>query len=243
MTITEYPHPHDMWYEFSKEQFHEILEALGFYNVDSRFSGFCSQGDGASFSASYSYEKGAAKKIKASWNASGTVAHIADRLQELQRRNFYQLTATISTSGWYCHEMTMSASVERDSPDYREPTQSADDDLLEICRDLARWYYKNLELEFEYQCALECGREAAQQICEARESVQEAKEAKKLAVSLFVERNIVTNRKIMRHAVRRAVRECRQALEEAEKKRSKFHEWLGEYVATEDGFKEGLKQW
>ena len=37
---------------------------LGFYNIDSNFSGFYSQGDGASFSADYRYKKGCLKAVK-----------------------------------------------------------------------------------------------------------------------------------------------------------------------------------
>ena len=41
------------WHDLDQEDFHEILELLGFYDIVSNFSGFWSQGDGASFSASF----------------------------------------------------------------------------------------------------------------------------------------------------------------------------------------------
>lgn len=37
------------WYDFTKENFHDFLKIVGFKNVDSQFTGFWSQGDGASF--------------------------------------------------------------------------------------------------------------------------------------------------------------------------------------------------
>ena len=46
------------WFDTTKSDFHTDLETLGFYNIDSQFSGFWSQGDGASFTGSYEYAKG-----------------------------------------------------------------------------------------------------------------------------------------------------------------------------------------
>lgn len=39
------------WNDFVKEKHHDIMEAAGFEGVTSRYSGFCCQGDGASFLA------------------------------------------------------------------------------------------------------------------------------------------------------------------------------------------------
>ena len=41
------------WSEYAIETWTSALEQIGFSEVDIRFSGFCSQGDGASFSAKY----------------------------------------------------------------------------------------------------------------------------------------------------------------------------------------------
>ena len=43
---------YDEWHDFVKDEHHSKLEAVGFEGVESRYSGFCSQGDGASFLAS-----------------------------------------------------------------------------------------------------------------------------------------------------------------------------------------------
>ncbi len=42
---------HQDWHDFVKEEHHEKLEAVGFNGVDSAYTGFWSQGDGASFTA------------------------------------------------------------------------------------------------------------------------------------------------------------------------------------------------
>lgn len=43
---------YDGWCEHITSEYYEKLEALGFEDVESQYSGFCSQGDGASFTAS-----------------------------------------------------------------------------------------------------------------------------------------------------------------------------------------------
>lgn len=50
---------------------------------------------------------------------------IADALQAIQRRNFYQLRADASHRGHYYHEYCMAISVERDSPTWQDMTTEA----------------------------------------------------------------------------------------------------------------------
>ena len=49
---------HFEWFEYTIDDYKEILEIIGFYDIDINFSGFWSQGDGASFTGKYYYEKG-----------------------------------------------------------------------------------------------------------------------------------------------------------------------------------------
>lgn len=154
------------WYDSVYEDFERICIILGItlktrpvrlYGGGTRqdpciwFSGFWSQGDGASFEGSYSYVKGAHVSIR-NYAPQDTQLHaIADRLRDLQRRNFYQLYADISQSGRYCHEYTMSVTAERDHPYHPAMTDDADAILTEAFRDLARWLYRQLEKEYEFQ--------------------------------------------------------------------------------------------
>ena len=55
------------------------------------YSGFWSQGDGACFEGSYSYAKGAAKKIRQYASSDTELHRIADELYELQRKNLGEL--------------------------------------------------------------------------------------------------------------------------------------------------------
>jgi len=153
------------WYDAVYEDFQQIAEILGidFKTRTARlmgggsrqeprifFSGFWSQGDGACFGGSYSYRKNASTAIRAFAPQDTTLHDIADALQSVQRRNFYQLRAEATHRGHYYHEYCMAISVTRDSPTWQDMTADAEDIVIEALRDLARWLYRQLEREYEY---------------------------------------------------------------------------------------------
>ena len=157
---------HDEWYDFVYEDFGTICGILGvtlatspvrLYGGGTRdkpqiyWSGFSFQGDGASYAGNYSHAKGAAKSIRAHAPQDTQLHRIADELQALQRKNFWQLNATVLQRGRYCHEYTMAIEVERDSPTWQPPTDDAEDTVIEALRDLARWLYRQLRSEYEHQ--------------------------------------------------------------------------------------------
>ena len=115
------------------------------------FSGSWSQGDGACFEANYAYEKDTPRKIRAHAPQDTELHAIADALQAAQRRNFYQLRADITHRGRYYHEYSMAISVERESPTSQAMTDGAEAAVMTALRDLARWLYRQLEREYEYQ--------------------------------------------------------------------------------------------
>ncbi|RWH46689.1 MAG: antitoxin of toxin-antitoxin stability system [Mesorhizobium sp.] len=155
---------HD-WFEFVYDDFERICEILG-VELKTRvvrlmgggtrqkrciwFSGFWSQGDGACFEGRYVYAKGAPARIREHAPKDGELHRIADALQAIQRRNFFQLHAAISHRDRYYHEYTMAIAVERDSPVYQDMTADAEEAVTEALRDLARWLYRQLEREYEY---------------------------------------------------------------------------------------------
>ena len=157
---------HDEWYDFVYEDFETICRILGvtlatspvrLYGGGTRekpqifWTGFWNQGDGASFAGQYSHAKGAAKGIRAHAPKDTELHRIADDLQEVQRRNFWQVRASVRQNGRYCHEYTMAIEVERDSPTWQPPTDGAEDTAIEAMRDLARWLYRQLRSEYEHQ--------------------------------------------------------------------------------------------
>ena len=114
------------------------------------FSGFWSQGDGACFEGRYGYAKDAPRKIRDHAPKDGELHQIADALQAIQRRSFYQLHATVNHRDRYYHEYCMAISVERDSPTGQDMTADAEEIVIEALRDLARWLYRQLEREYDY---------------------------------------------------------------------------------------------
>jgi hypothetical protein len=153
------------WYDAVYEDFQSIAEILGirFRTRTVRlmgggtrqdpciwFRGFWSQGDGACYEGVWRHARGAAARLRA-YAPQDVVLHgIADRLQAIQRRNFFQLRAEIAHHGHYTHEYSMRIAVERDSPVGQDMTPDAEDVVIEALRDLARWLYRQLEREYEY---------------------------------------------------------------------------------------------
>ena len=156
----------DDWHEAVLEDFERVCEILGI-GLATRsvrlngggtrqkpciwFSGFSSQGDGAFFEGRYRYEKGAARHIRVYASKDQRLVAIADRLQLIQRKNLYALEARMTHRGRYYHEYCMNISVERASDSYQPPTPDAEEIVAEALRDLARWLYRQLEREYEYQ--------------------------------------------------------------------------------------------
>ncbi|MBN9259701.1 MAG: antitoxin of toxin-antitoxin stability system [Hyphomicrobium sp.] len=155
----------DDWYGSIYEDFERICKILG-VRLDTRavrlwgggtrgkpciwFSGFWSQGDGACFAGRYSHAKAASRKIREHAPKDEELHRIADALQAIQRRNFFQLHAVVTHRSRAHHELSMTISVERDSPISQEMTIDAEDAVIEALRDLACWLYRQLEREYEY---------------------------------------------------------------------------------------------
>ena len=157
---------HDDWYDFVYEDFGTICKILGVTLATTTvrlygggtcdkpriyWSGFACQGDGASFQGWWSHARGSRKAIREHAPKDEELHCIADVLHDAQRRNFYQLAATVRHRGRYCHEYSMAIEVERDSPTWQPPTDGAEDAVIEALRDLARWLYRQLRSEYEHQ--------------------------------------------------------------------------------------------
>ena len=144
--------------EFLMDDFVNAAKILGIDldAQDIKWSGFASQGDGASFTGRYSIAADACTKIREEYHEATDLYAIADGLQALQvghrLRTGNTLEARILQSGSYCHEMTMGVEVtdsetgEEEAWD-GEPTKR----LLALMRDFARWMYKSLEAEYDYR--------------------------------------------------------------------------------------------
>ena len=155
---------HD-WYDSVYHDFQQIADILGLrfkttpvrlYGGGTRqapciwFRGFWSQGDGAAYEAWYSYAPRAVPRIRAHAPQDVELHHIAEALQQVQRRNFFQLRAETSLRGHYCHARSMVIEVTRDSAAGQEMTNDAEEVVADALRDLADWLYGQLQQEYEY---------------------------------------------------------------------------------------------
>lgn len=126
---------------------------------DIRYTGFCSQGDGASFVGSYEFAKGCGKAVRAEFGDDPKLYAIADGLTVLHTRYLLAygttLVATITQDGRSYHKYTMQVDVNEADGE----TGINDDDaneFRELMRDFAQWIYDGLEAEYEYQNSEEC---------------------------------------------------------------------------------------
>lgn len=120
------------------------------------WSGFWSQGDGASFEGTFrSHEKGSAKQhLKAYAPNDEKLREIAATIDDLQRKYRKRLWAKIKQRGNYYHSYTMYVDeIEAITAAGNVREVSAEDEkaLLEALRDFANWIYRQLEKEYEYQ--------------------------------------------------------------------------------------------
>lgn len=121
---------------------------------DIRYSGFSSQGDGASFVGSYEFAKGCSKAIRAEFPEDKTLHRIADALTVLQSRKVLAfqsrepITANITQSGNSVHKYTMDIELDEGTVYLSEDETK---ELLELMRDFAQWIYDALEADYNYQ--------------------------------------------------------------------------------------------
>lgn len=119
------------WWEFTCEDEAERLASIGYDDVQIFFSGFSSQGDGASFTATGDVEKLVEKKYRK-----------------------YIDTITFTKSGHYEHEYAMSINIDyTDEPTGKIQSiefENLEKELLEDARSEARAIYKRLEKEYYY---------------------------------------------------------------------------------------------
>ena len=155
-------------YECVFEDAKEIAKLMGIDIDDIYFSGFWSQGDGACFTGTYRYAKGGVKTVMEYAPEDKELHRIANELQAVQKKYFYKLLSTIKHRGRYYHEMCMSIETVRADGDMnrydcRGPSDDDEKAINEALRDFARWIYKRLEEQYNY----ETSEEAVLESCES----------------------------------------------------------------------------
>lgn len=112
------------------------------------WSGFWSQGDGAAFDGNYKYKKGALKAVKEYAPQDAELRRIVKGLCDIQKKNFYRLTAKCTASGW--NDNCQSVETYYSGDDYRNIGRDRED-VSDYLKDFANWIYRQLEKEYEYQ--------------------------------------------------------------------------------------------
>lgn len=140
-------------YEWWDGDFDDFTTIAGFLGIDIDkiyFSGFGCQGDGACFEGYYQYKKGSVKAIKGYAPLDKELHIIAQELQELQRKYFYSITATVKQSGHYMHESCTSFDINADENYINDSFTEIEDGIKELLRDFMRWVYRKLEEQYYY---------------------------------------------------------------------------------------------
>lgn len=147
------------WWDAVYDDAKTILAAIGFSDVDICFSGFGSQGDGASFTGCYGLAAGWRAALLEYCPQESSVFAVAEALGEMQAQYDGRLVANIERDrhGYvrYCREGTMAASL-RDEGGDSEISQADEAEFLELARRLARWIYRILENDWEHLTSDEC---------------------------------------------------------------------------------------
>jgi len=148
------------WWDAVYENFQLICKCMGVAldKGEPCFSGFWSQGDGASFTGTFNGEVGdnAPEEIRKHAPLDKELHRIADELCMLGRL-YYRAYAHISRlyGTNYYHEHTMFVTgcepVYGDADDWADTVNEAVEEGLQVLfRDLAGWLYGSLENEYDY---------------------------------------------------------------------------------------------
>jgi hypothetical protein len=130
-------------------EFKRLLEMYGFSDIKIYYSGFWSQGDGASFTGRYRYKAGGLKAVKAEYAGEWfkDVIEYLELLDGINKKCFYSLLYRVDSSGRYCHANTMQVNSLEDYRGNRDFSKY-EDDITEYVRGIANEFYYLLEKSY-----------------------------------------------------------------------------------------------
>ncbi len=152
--------PHYGWYEDIIVDFCEnILPSFGLSvsYKDVEFTGFWSQGDGASFTGRFSLSDVSPSELKSSLPTEVDLHQLIDQLAELAEAH-HEIQGTVTRmSSYYSHSNTMHIGDYSSNKGYcNEETEAfaaAEDSVLRIFRQLADWLYNSLSENYDFYLA------------------------------------------------------------------------------------------
>ena len=136
--------------DFEVSEMTRLLEMFGFNNTKVHYSGFCSQGDGASFTASYKHIAGGLKAVKTEFAGDWfkEVIEYLELLEAINKKCFYSLLYRIDSNSRYCHANTMNINYIDDYRGNRDFSKY-EDELLEYTRAIGNEFYSMLEKAYD----------------------------------------------------------------------------------------------
>jgi len=138
------------WWDYSLEYWTEELDKLGFTDANINFSGFWSQGDGASFTAGidggkYIKANKLGKQFRSLLNIINKEWTVSGKVYRIDHHYSHEYTVSVSIeSDYYTEDETRYNRIENQ-------LQELQAYILEDVRTLSRKIYKELEKEYEYQ--------------------------------------------------------------------------------------------
>jgi hypothetical protein len=127
-------------YESVKDDAREIAALFGLTISNIFWSGFCSQGEGASFKGIYEYVTDAAGKVKGYAPQDTRLHAIIEGLEAEQKKHDYRIEAVTSVRGHYVHSGCMHA----------EFTGVYNKEVTALLRAFADWIYVQLAEHHEF---------------------------------------------------------------------------------------------
>jgi hypothetical protein len=128
----------------------EVGERMGIDIDDINYSGFSSQGDGASFVGSYRFAPKAKAAVKKYAPKDQDLARIVNTLTTVQAQNKNKIVADVRrTDRRYSHEGTVAIDVSR--TDDKDVSEDDVDNVQDALREFMIWIYRRLQDHYDYE--------------------------------------------------------------------------------------------
>jgi hypothetical protein len=137
---------HDDWYESTYEDAITVGKLMGIEIEDIRFSGFSSQGDGASFTGKLVKADDILKNVKEYAPLDTTLHEIAGGIEDIQQKYDGKVAATLSRRDYrYFHEYTVTIEVDDIEGVEALEWSLLNDEVCRLLRKFMKWTYRQLE--------------------------------------------------------------------------------------------------
>jgi len=150
------------WWSCVTDDWQERLGRIGFVEAKIEFSGFGSQGDGASFTSEIDLEKLAGFFSDANYgdkDIQSIPRSINPQYGRLSTLEYYVYSRVVRTSHQYSHENTCQVEIYLDNRNGKGVAvllSHLENDAQSLRLRLCRSIYHDLQSEYDYRCSDEC---------------------------------------------------------------------------------------